>query len=88
MRTREPRAHVQAPDRVDPARVRDDRDLRPVAGLARDALDLDKPVRDLRHLELEQRPDRLGERRDTMIDGPFAWFETSVMIALIRWPRS
>jgi hypothetical protein len=29
-----------------------------------------------------------GDRRETTIDGPFAWFETSVMIALTRWPWS
>src|SRR5579884_4005073 len=46
-------------DGVDALRVRLDRDLRAVAGLARDAPDLDEPVGDLRHLELEQRLDQL-----------------------------
>ena len=40
--------------------MRDDRDLRAVARLARDVLDLDEAVGDLGHLELEQRPDQLG----------------------------
>src|SRR6185369_11777231 len=53
------RADARA-DRVDALRVRLHRDLRAVAGLARDAADLDEAVRDLRHLELEQRLDQLG----------------------------
>src|SRR5207237_1591591 len=46
-------------DRVDALGVRLDRDLRAVAGLAGDAPDLDEAVGDLRHLELEERPDQL-----------------------------
>src|SRR5581483_4399661 len=46
-------------DRVDALRVRLDGDLRPVPRLAGDAADLDEPVGDLRHLELEQRLDQL-----------------------------
>jgi hypothetical protein len=40
--------------------VRDDRDLRAVARLARDVGDLDQAVGDLGHLELEQLLDQLG----------------------------
>src|SRR4051794_7087555 len=47
-------------DRVDAVGVRDDRDLRAVARLARDVLDLDEAVGDLGDLELEQRLDQLG----------------------------
>jgi hypothetical protein len=39
--------------------VRLDGDLRPVAGLARHAADLDQTVGDLGHLELEERLDQL-----------------------------
>src|SRR6185437_2401016 len=46
-------------DRVDALGVRLDRDLRPVARLARDAANLDEAVGDLRHLELEERLDQL-----------------------------
>src|SRR6201996_8798940 len=46
-------------DRVDPVGVGDDGDLRAVAGLAGDADDFHQAVRDLRHLELEQRFDQL-----------------------------
>src|SRR6185437_748971 len=46
-------------NRVDALRVRLDRDLRAVAGLARDAADLDEAIGDLRHFELEERPDQL-----------------------------
>src|SRR5579859_5752451 len=46
-------------DRVDALGVRLDRDLGAVAGLTGDRLDLDETVGDLRHLELEQRPDQL-----------------------------
>ena len=46
-------------DRVDAVGVRDDRDLRAVAGLARDVGDLHQAVGDLRHLELEQLLDQL-----------------------------
>ena len=53
------RAHAGA-DRVDAAGVRDDGDLRAVAGLARDVLDLDQLVGDLRHFEFEKLPDQLG----------------------------
>ena len=59
MRTREPRGPTQAPDRVDALRVRLDRDLGAVARLAGDAADLDETVRDLGHLELEERLDQL-----------------------------
>src|SRR5262249_13396485 len=52
------RAHARA-DRVDALGVRLDRDLRAVPGLARDALDHNEAVGDLRHLELEQRLDQL-----------------------------
>src|SRR4051794_29134124 len=47
-------------DRVDAVGVRDDGDLRAVAGLARDVRDLDQLVGDLGHLELEQLLDQLG----------------------------
>ena len=47
-------------DRVDALGVRLDGDLRAVAGLARDAADLDETVGDLGHLELEERLDQLG----------------------------
>src|SRR5206468_7589574 len=47
-------------DRVDALGVRLDGDLRPVTGLAGHAANLDEAVRDLRHLDLEQRPDQLG----------------------------
>src|SRR3954471_978224 len=40
--------------------MRLDGDLRAVARLAGDAADVDEAVRDLRHLELEQRLDELG----------------------------
>src|SRR5207248_10603903 len=46
-------------DRVDALCVRLDGDLGTVAGLARDAPNLDEAVRDLRYLELEQRFDQL-----------------------------
>src|SRR6476619_3702314 len=46
-------------DRVDALDVRLDRDLRAVARLACDAADLDEPVGDLGHLELEQCLDQL-----------------------------
>ena len=49
-------------DRVDALGVRLDGDLRAVAGLARDAADLDEAVGDLGHLELEQRLDQLRDR--------------------------
>src|SRR5436190_2535730 len=52
------RADARA-DRVDALGVRLDRDLRAVAGLAGDAADHDEPVRDLGHLELEERLDQL-----------------------------
>ena len=42
-------------DRIDALHVRLDGDLRPVAGLARDASDLDQAVGDLGYLELEER---------------------------------
>src|SRR5205085_5001508 len=56
---RAPWANARA-DRVDTVGVRLDRDLRAVARLAGDAADLDEPVRDLRHLELEERLDQPG----------------------------
>jgi hypothetical protein len=40
--------------------VRLDRDLRAVPRLAGDAADLDEAVRDLGHLELEERANQLG----------------------------
>src|SRR5918995_3636273 len=46
-------------DRVDAVGVRDDRDLRAVAGLAGDVGDLHQTVGDLGHLELEQALDQL-----------------------------
>src|SRR5947207_2259097 len=46
-------------NRVDTLGVRLDRDLGPVAGLPRDAADLDETVGDLGHLELEKRLDQL-----------------------------
>ena len=52
------RADARA-DRVDALGVRLHGDLRPVAGLAGDATDLDEAVCDLGHLELEQCPDEL-----------------------------
>src|SRR6185437_5968065 len=58
-----PHARASGPDaradRVDALGVRLDRDLRSVARLAGDGTDLDQAVRDLRDLELEQRPDQL-----------------------------
>src|SRR5439155_16037963 len=57
-------ARASRPDacahRIDALGVRLDGDLRPVAGLARDAADLDQAIGDLGHLELEQRLDQLG----------------------------
>src|SRR5581483_2455857 len=50
---------VAGADRVDALGVRLDGDLRAVSRLAGDAADLDEPVGDLRHLELEQRLDQL-----------------------------
>src|SRR4051812_40612794 len=47
-------------DRVDPVGVRDDGDLRAVAGLAGDAGDLHQAVGDLGYLELEELLDQLG----------------------------
>src|SRR6202035_67412 len=47
-------------DRIDALSVRLDRDLGAIARLAGDAADLDETVRDLRHLELEERLDQLG----------------------------
>src|SRR4029077_6626274 len=46
--------------RIHALRVRLDGDLRAIARLAGDAADIDEPVRDLRHLELEQGLDQLG----------------------------
>jgi hypothetical protein len=60
MRTREPRGPTHAPTGSTPLGVRLDRDLRAVARLAGDTADLDEPVGDLGHLELEQRLDQLG----------------------------
>src|SRR5918994_848809 len=57
--TRAARADA-GPDRVDALGVGDDGDLRAVAGLTGDAADLHQAVRDLRHLELEERLDELG----------------------------
>src|SRR3954452_14542841 len=47
-------------DRIDAVGVRDDRDLRAVAGLAGDVGDLDQAVGDLGDLELEELLDQLG----------------------------
>src|SRR5690606_19928306 len=56
-------AHADAgADAVDVRIVRAHRDLRPVARLARDPLDLDDALRDLRHLELEERAHEIGAR--------------------------
>src|SRR5881227_346739 len=54
--------------RVDALGVRLDRDLGPVARLTGDAADLDEAVRDLRHLELEERLDqlRIAAREDDL----------------------
>src|SRR5918995_2924591 len=57
--TRAARADA-GPDRIDALGVGDDGDLRAVAGLTGDAADLHQAVRDLRHLELEERLDELG----------------------------
>src|SRR5712691_9628085 len=53
-------------DRVDALGVRLDGDLRAVAGLPRDAADLDEAVADLRHLQLEEGLDqlRIAPRQD------------------------
>ena len=59
IRTREPRGPTQAPTGSTPWVCDCDRDLRAVPRLAGDALDLDEPVGDLGHLELEQRLDQL-----------------------------
>src|SRR5262249_20017861 len=62
---RDDHAHARAAradagaDRVDSLCVRLDGDLRAIAGLAGDAADVDETVRDLGHLELEQRLDQL-----------------------------
>src|SRR5919108_2098634 len=53
-----PRAYA-GPDGVDSLDVRLDRDLGAVAGLPGDASDLDEPVGDLGHFELEERLDEL-----------------------------
>src|SRR5947208_6678351 len=57
--TRAARADAGA-DRIDALGVRLDGDLRAVAGLTRDAANLDQAIGDLGHLELEQRLDQLG----------------------------
>src|SRR5262249_18717402 len=61
------RADARA-DRVDALGMRLDSDLRAVPGLARDAADVDEAVRNLRHLELEQRLDelRIAAREDDL----------------------
>src|SRR5207249_7276889 len=62
-------AHPDArPDRVDPAVARDDRDLGPAAGIARDRLDLDDAVVDFRHLLGEQLGHilRVGARQENL----------------------
>jgi hypothetical protein len=81
------RADARA-DRVDALLVRDDRDLRAVAGLARDVLDLDEAVGDLGTSSSKSFLISSGSRRLTMIDGPFVEGETSLMTALMRWPWS
>ena len=60
MRTREPRAPTQAPDRVDVGVVRPDGDLGPVPRLAGRRLDLHDPRPDLGDLELEEALDEPG----------------------------
>ena len=75
-------------DRVDALRMRLDRDLRAVAGLARDTADLDEPVGDLRNLDLEQGLDQLGIAAERITCGPFVLDRTSVITALIREPCS
>jgi hypothetical protein len=84
MRTREPRGPTQAPTGIDAVGVRDDRDLRAVAGLAGDVGDLHQAVGDLRHLELEQLLDQLRVAAETMMLGPRVEEETSLMTALMR----
>ena len=84
MRTREPRGPDAGADRVDAVGVGDDRDLRAVAGLARDVGDLHEAVGDLGHLELEERLDQLGvaardDDRRALVEE-----ETSLMTALMR----
>ena len=59
--TRSARADARA-DRVDVAVVRGDRDLRAVAGLTGDGLQLDDAVDDLGHLELEEALHQPGVR--------------------------
>jgi hypothetical protein len=84
MRPRAARADAGA-DRVDALGVRLDGDLRAVAG-SRATPDLDEAVGDLRHLELEERRDELGSRRERITCGPFVPERTSVMTALMRLP--
>ena len=62
MRTREPRAPTHAPTGSTLLSFDDDRDLRAVAGLAGDRLELDDPVDDLGHLELEEPLHETGVR--------------------------
>ena len=59
-----------------------------MTGLTRDGADLDDTVDEFRYLELEQLRISSGERRETMMLGPFAWLDTSVMTALMRAPCS
>jgi hypothetical protein len=68
--------------------VADDRDLRAVAGLARDVLDLDEAVGDLGTSSSNSDLMSSGSRRLTMMLGPFVEGETSLMTALMRWPWS
>jgi hypothetical protein len=81
------RADARA-DGIDALLVADDRDLRAVAGLARDVLDLDEAVGDLGDLELEQRLDELGVAAADDDARPLRRGETSLMTALMRWPWS
>ena len=89
MRTRDAaRADARA-DRVDVVVVRRDRDLRAVARLAGDGLELDDAVDQLGHLELEQPLHEAGVgAADTTICGPLAVLRTSTMYAFSRLPCS
>ncbi len=88
MRTREPRGPTHAPTGSTPSLVAHDGDLRAVAGLARDVLDLDEAVGDLRDLELEELLDELGVAAADDDLGPRVEAETSLMTALMRDPWS
>ena len=78
-----PRAPTHAPTGSTFWSLRRDGELRAVTGLARDRLDLDDAVDELRHLELEQARTSPGCVRDTTICGPLAVLRTSTMYAFI-----